>query len=58
MSINFLPQAIRYKKFSTKSDVWSFGVVLYEIWTIGKKPFQDDTVFEVSQRYIIIDVIA
>ncbi len=40
-------QAIRYKKYSTKSDVWSFGAVLYEIWSVGKKPFQDFTAIEV-----------
>ena len=33
------PEALHYKKYSTASDVWSFGVVLYEIWTMGGKPF-------------------
>ena len=32
-------QAILYRKFSTASDVWSFGVVLFEIIALGKKPF-------------------
>ncbi|KAL5491578.1 hypothetical protein EMCRGX_G016891 [Ephydatia muelleri] len=34
------PEAVCYKKYSTASDVWSFGCVLYEIWSLGFKPFE------------------
>lgn len=34
-------QAIMYRKYSTASDVWSFGVLMYEIWSLGYKPFTD-----------------
>ena len=34
------PEALHYKKYSTASDVWSYGCVLYEIWSMGHKPFE------------------
>lgn len=33
------PEAFRFSKFSTKSDVWSFGIVLMETFTYGEKPY-------------------
>ena len=31
------------KKYSTASDVWSFGALMYEIWSLGHKPFEGKT---------------
>ncbi|XP_045699702.1 tyrosine-protein kinase FRK [Phyllostomus hastatus] len=49
------PEAIRTNKFSIKSDVWSFGILLYEIITYGKMPYSGMTGAQVihmlSQNY-------
>ncbi len=43
------PEAALYKKYSTKSDVWSYGMVMYEIWSLGHKPFEELSIDQVSR---------
>ena len=33
-------EAIHYRKYSTAKVVWSYGCLLYEIWSLGWKPFE------------------
>ena len=33
-------EAVLHKKYTTKSDVWSYGMVMYEIWSLVRKPFE------------------
>ncbi|XP_019855452.1 PREDICTED: uncharacterized protein LOC100635491 [Amphimedon queenslandica] len=33
------PESIKQHKYSSASDVWSYGCVMYEIWSLGRKPF-------------------
>lgn len=33
------PEAANYSKFSIKSDVWSFGILLTELVTYGRTPY-------------------
>ena len=29
-----------YNKYSIMSDVWSFGCLMYEVWSLGHSPFE------------------
>lgn len=46
------PESIVYRKFTNKSDVWSFGVVLWEIFSFGKQPW-----YEYSNQEVLIRII-
>ena len=34
------PESINFRRFTTASDVWMFGVCVWEILMLGIKPFQ------------------
>ncbi|KAI1231413.1 Ephrin type-A receptor 8 [Lamprotornis superbus] len=33
------PEAIAYRKFSSASDVWSYGIVMWEVLAYGERPY-------------------
>uniref|UniRef100_A0A673VMS3 Tyrosine-protein kinase n=1 Tax=Salmo trutta TaxID=8032 RepID=A0A673VMS3_SALTR len=41
------PEVFNFCKYSSKSDVWSFGVLMWEVFTEGKMPFEHNPNHEV-----------
>ncbi|PIO24048.1 hypothetical protein AB205_0192510, partial [Aquarana catesbeiana] len=33
------PEAISYRKFTSASDVWSYGIVMWEVMSYGERPY-------------------
>ncbi|KAK6494608.1 tyrosine-protein kinase SYK-like isoform X1 [Huso huso] len=45
----YAPECMNYFKFSCKSDVWSFGVLMWEAFSLGQKPYRGMKGNEVMQ---------
>ncbi|XP_029368012.1 tyrosine-protein kinase ITK/TSK [Echeneis naucrates] len=43
------PEVIKFCKFSSKSDVWSFGVLMWEVYNEGRLPYENRTNAEVVE---------
>ncbi|KAF7696365.1 hypothetical protein HF521_006459 [Silurus meridionalis] len=41
------PEVFNFCRYSSKSDVWSFGVLMWEVFTEGKMPFENNLNHEV-----------
>lgn len=47
------PESVMYGRFTLESDVWSFGVVLWEVYSFGKQPYYGHNNEEVSYFFSI-----
>uniref|UniRef100_A0A8C7Y8I8 receptor protein-tyrosine kinase n=1 Tax=Oryzias sinensis TaxID=183150 RepID=A0A8C7Y8I8_9TELE len=49
------PEAIAYRKFTSASDVWSYGIVMWEVMSFGERPYWDmsnqDVINAIEQDY-------
>lgn len=41
------PESVIYGRFTLESDIWSYGVILWEIYSFGKQPYYGHTNEEV-----------
>ena len=45
------PESLLYRTFTVHSDIWSYGVVLWEIFTYGRQPW-----FELSNHEVFCTI--
>lgn len=52
------PEVLNYTRFSSKSDVWAYGVLMWEVFTCGKMPYgrlKNSEVVDRVQRGIVLE---
>ncbi|XP_063227607.1 tyrosine-protein kinase Btk [Bacillus rossius redtenbacheri] len=52
------PEVLNYTRFSSKSDVWAYGVLMWEVFTCGKMPYgrlKNTEVVDRVQRGVVLE---
>ncbi|XP_065159620.1 tyrosine-protein kinase Btk isoform X2 [Atheta coriaria] len=52
------PEVLNYTRFSSKSDIWAYGVLMWEVFTCGKMPYgrlKNTEVVERVQKGMILE---
>lgn len=52
----YAPESVNYGTFSHASDVWSFGITLYEMFTFGEQPYGEKSGADVSYLDTVLDL--
>lgn len=52
------PEAIQYRKFTSASDVWSYGIVMWEVMSYGERPYWDMSNQDVSCPLLLMEQLA
>ncbi|KFD58289.1 hypothetical protein M513_01052, partial [Trichuris suis] len=42
-------ECIKYRRYTHKSDIWAFGITLWELFTFGDKPYKDVPLHQIPQ---------
>ena len=50
------PEIIKHKIYNNKSDIWSFGIIIYQILT-GKLPYKANTMYELFKNINNLSII-
>lgn len=51
------PEAIAYRKFTSASDVWSYGIVMWEVMSYGERPYWDMSNQDVSALHLHLSIV-